>query len=168
MAAKCWSNTSWLLCPAISSHPQVFRRHCQPTLDMWPCTDSGRDILPEQIYWFLYLWTIQGVTIGTFSLLFLNGLNTFPQVHLILSRHVIILSQGTLSLYLFSHEISISPMLSQLSFNFCAVHCYAYLSSLPFWCLTHHTCYASILCTAYLISAPTAQGLGFALCIQYR
>ena len=27
--------------------------------------------------------------------------------------------------------------------------------------------YASILYTAYLISAPTAQGLGFSLCIQY-
>ena len=97
-----------------------------------------------------------------------NRLNTFSWMHLILSRHVIILSQGTLSLYLFSHEISISLMLSQPSFNFHAVHGYAYFSSLPFWYLMHHTCYASILCIAYLISAPTAQGLGFPLCIQYR
>ena len=43
-------------------------------------------------------------------------------------------------LYLFSHEISISPMLSQPSFNFHAVHDYAFFSFLPFWCLTHHTC----------------------------
>ena len=92
---------------------------------------------------------------------FFNGLSTFSWVHLILS-------QSTLSLYLFSHEISISLMLSQPSLNFRAVHGYAFFSSLPFWCLTHHTCYASILCTAYLISEPTAQGLGFALCIQYR
>ena len=97
-----------------------------------------------------------------------NGLSTFLWMHLILSRHVIILSQGMLSLYLFSHEISISLMLSQPSFNFCVVHGYAYFSSLPFWYLMHHTCYASILCIAYLISAPTAQGLGFPLCIQYR
>ena len=89
-------------------------------------------------------------------------------MHLILLQHVIILSQGTLSLYLFSHEISISLMLSQLSFNFCAVHGYAFflLFHSDASCITHaHT---SILCTAYLISAPTAQGLGFALCIQYR
>ena len=42
--------------------------------------------------------------------------------------------------YLFSHEISISLMLSQPSFNFCAVHGYAFFSSLPFWYLIHHTC----------------------------
>ena len=41
-----------------------------------------------------------------------DELSTFSWVHLILSWHMIILSQGTLSLYLFSHEISISPMLS--------------------------------------------------------
>ena len=99
---------------------------------------------------------------------FSTDLALFLEVHLILSRHMIILSQGTLSFYLFSHEISISLMLSQPSLNFRAVHGYAFFSSLPFWCLMHHTCYASILCTAYLISAPTAQGLGFALCIQYR
>ena len=72
-----------------------------------------------------------------------NRLNTFSWIHLILSWHVIILSQGTLSLYLFSHEISISPMLPQPSFNFHAVHGYACFSSLPFWYLMHHTCYAS-------------------------
>ena len=35
----------------------------------------------------------------------LNGLSTFSSVCLILLRHVIILSQGTLIFYLFSHEI---------------------------------------------------------------
>ena len=35
----------------------------------------------------------------------LNGLSTFSLVHLILSWHVIILSQGMLIFYLFSHEI---------------------------------------------------------------
>ena len=111
------------------------------------------------LYWRTWL-----IVLVLQSLLFLNGLSTFSWVHLILSQHVIILSQGTLSLYLFSLKISISLMLSQPSFNFRAVHGYVYFSSLPFWCLMHHTCYASILCTAYLISAPTAQGLGFALC----
>ena len=62
-----------------------------------------------------------------------TDLALLPEVHLILSRHVIILSQGTLSLYLFSHEISIFPMLSQPSFNFRAVHGYAFFASLPFY-----------------------------------
>ena len=39
------------------------------------------------------------------SVLLLNGLSTFSSVHLILSQHMIILSQGTLIFYLFSHEI---------------------------------------------------------------
>ena len=73
------------------------------------------------------------------SVLFLNGLSTFSRVHLILSRHMIILSQGTLSLYLFSHEISISLMLSQPSLNFRAVH--GYVPFLLFHsdasCITH-------------------------------
>ena len=63
---------------------------------------------------------------------FSNRLSTFLEVHLILLRHMIILSQDTLSFNLFSHEISISLMLSQPSFNFHAVHDYVFLSSLPF------------------------------------
>ena len=81
---------------------------------------------------------------------------------------MIILSQGTLSLIYFLMRSIISPILSQPSFNLCAVHGYAFFSSLPFdtSCITY--VYASILCTAYLISEPTAQGLGFPLCIQNR
>ena len=57
-------------------------------------------------------------------------------------------------------------MLSQPSFNLYAVHGYAFFSSLSFD-VSHIThVYASILSTAYLISKPTAQGLGFSLCIQ--
>ena len=69
--------------------------------------------------------------------------------------------------YLFSHEISISPMLSQPSLI--SVLCMAMPSSLLFHSDASRITYvyASILCTAYLISASTAQGLGFALCIQY-
>ena len=70
--------------------------------------------------------------------------------------------------YLFSHEISISLMLSQPSFNFRAVHGYAFF-------LLFHSDASRITHvmlpfynTAYLISEPTAQGLGFTLCIQYR
>ena len=43
---------------------------------------------------------------STFSL---NGLGTFSSVHLILSQHMTILSQGTLIFYLFSHEIHDLP-----------------------------------------------------------
>ena len=70
----------------------------------------------------------------------LNGLSTFSPVHLILSWHVIILSQGMLSFIYFLMISTISLMLSQPSFNFRAVHGYVFFSSLPFWCLTHHTC----------------------------
>ena len=74
------------------------------------------------------------------SVLLSNGLSTFSLVHLILSWHVIILSQGTLSLIYFLMRSMISLMLSQPSFDFHAVHGYASFSSLSFWCLTHHTC----------------------------
>ena len=62
----------------------------------------------------------------------------------------------------------ISLMLSQASFNLHAVHGYAFFSALPFdvSCITH--VYASILCTAHLISKPTIQDLGFSLYIQYQ
>ena len=89
----------------------------------------------------------------------LNGLSTFSLVHLILLQHVIILSQGTLSLIYFLMKSMISPMLSQPSFNLYAVHGYAFFSSLPFdaLCITH--VYTSILCTAYLISTTHSPGL---------
>ena len=77
-------------------------------------------------------------TIGTYFLL--NRLSTFSLVHLILLQHVIILSQDMLSFIYFLTRSTISLMLSQPSFNFHAVHGYAFFSSLPFWCLTHHTC----------------------------
>ena len=140
---------------------QPFRRWCLEHHHLWTGPRSPRRSFHCWLSYPIGSWDCYD------RYFFFNRLSTFSWIHLILSRHVIIISQGTLSLYLFSHEISISPMLSQPSFNFRAVHGYAYFSSLPFWCLTHHTCYTSILCTAYLISAPTAQGLGFALCIQY-
>ena len=61
------------------------------------------------------------------SVLFFNGLSTFSSVHLIFSQHVIILSQGMLSLIYFLTRSMISLMLSQPSFNLCAVHGYAFL-----------------------------------------
>ena len=91
--------------------------------------------------------------------LFLNGLSTFPLVHLILLWHVIILSQDMLSFIYFLTRSMISLMLSQPSFNLCAVHGYAFFSSLPFdaSCITH--VYASILYVAYVISATHSPGL---------
>ena len=102
------------------------------------------------------------------SVLFLNGLSTLSWVHLILSRHVIILSQGTLSFIYFLMR-SLSPLCYH-SLHLISVLCMAMPSFLFFHSdalrITH--VYASILCTAYLISASTAQGLGFSLCIQYQ
>ena len=88
-----------------------------------------------------------------------NGLSTFSLVYLILSQHVIILSQDMLSFIYFLMRSMIFLMLSQPSFNFHAVHGYAFFSSLPFdaSCITH--VYASILCTAYLISTIHSPGL---------
>ena len=89
----------------------------------------------------------------------LNGLSTFSLVHLILSQHVIILSQSMLSFIYFLMRSTISLILSQLSFNLHAMHGYAFFSSLPFHAshITH--VYASILCTAYLISTTHSPGL---------
>ena len=95
---------------------------------------------------------------------FSTDLTLFLEVHLILSRHVIILPQGALSLYLF-----LSP-LCYYSLLLISMLCMAMPSFLLFHsdasCITH--VHASILCTAYLISASTAQGLGSSLCIQYQ
>ena len=92
---------------------------------------------------------------------FFNGLSTFSRVHLILS-------QGTLSFIYFLMR-SLSPLCYH-SLLLISVLCMAMPSSLLFHSnasrITH--VYASILCTAYLISAPIAQGLGLALCIQYQ
>ena len=89
---------------------------------------------------------------------FFNRLSTFSLVHLILSWHMIILSQGMLSFIYFLMRSMISLMLSQPSFNLHAVHSYAFFSSLPFdtSCITH--VYASIICTAYLISTTHSPG----------
>ena len=73
--------------------------------------------------------------------------------------------------YLFIYFLtrSLSPLCYH-SLYLISVLCMAILSSLLFHsdasCITH--VHASILCTAYLISTPTAQGLGFSLCIQYQ
>ena len=56
--------------------------------------------------------------------------------------HVIILLQGTLSFIYFLMRSMISLMLSQPSFNFCAVHGYAFFSSLP---LMPHASHMSML-----------------------
>ena len=97
-----------------------------------------------------------------------NRLSTFSWVHLILSRHVIILSQDTLSFIYFLMR-SLSPLCYH-SLHLISMLCMAMPSFLLFHsdasCITH--VYASILCTAYLISTPTTQGLGFTLCIQYQ
>ena len=61
---------------------------------------------------------------------FFNRLSTFSWVHLILLQHVIILSQGMLSLIYFLMRSMISLMLSQPSFNFHAVHGYVFFSSI--------------------------------------
>ena len=93
-------------------------------------------------FWQILLW----------SVLLLNGLSTFSLVHLTLLWHVIILSQGmlsTLSLIYFLMRSMISLMLSQPSFNFHAMHGYAFFSSLPFDALHITHVYASILCTVY-------------------
>ena len=101
------------------------------------------------------------------SVLFLNGLSTFSEVHLILSQHVIILLQGMLSFIYFLMR-SLSPLCYH-SLLLISVLCMGMPSFLLFHsdasCITH--VYDSILCTAYLIYEPTAQGLGFVLCIQY-
>ena len=100
--------------------------------------------------------------------LFLNRLSTFSRVHLILLQHVIILSQGTLS-FIYFLTSSLSPLCYH-SLHLISMLCMAMLSFLFFHSDASHIThvYASILCTAYLISEPIAQGLGFALCIQYR
>ena len=90
----------------------------------------------------------------------LNRLSTFSSVHLILSQHVIILSQSTLiSLSIFSRDPR-SPLCLHCLYLI-SVLCMAmfFFSSLPFWCLMHHTCHASILCTASLISVTHSPGL---------
>ena len=81
---------------------------------------------------------------------------------------MIILSQGMLSFIYFLMR-SLSPLCYH-SLLLISVLCMAMPSFLLFHSDASHIThvYASILCTAYLISAPTAQGLGFALCIQYR
>ena len=93
----------------------------------------------------------------------LNKLSTFSSVHPILSPHVIILSQGMLSLIYFLIRSIIFLMLSQPSFNFHAVHGYAFFSFLPFDAsyITH--VYASILSTACLISTTHSPGLRISL-----
>ena len=94
-----------------------------------------------------------------FSHFSLNGLSIFSLVYLILLQHIIILSQGMLSFIYFLMRSTISLMLSQPSLNLCAMYGYAFFSSLPFdtSCITH--VYASILCTAYLISITHSPGL---------
>ena len=68
------------------------------------------------------------VTIGTFSQwtqhFFLSASYLIATCDNLITRYAIF--------YLFSHEISISLMLSQLPFNFRAVHGYAFFSSFPF------------------------------------
>ena len=72
--------------------------------------------------------TANSVTISTFLsmdlALFLSASYLIMTCDNLITRYTIF--------YLFSHEISISLMLAQPSFNFCAVHGYAFFSSLPF------------------------------------
>ena len=88
-----------------------------------------------------------------------NKLSTFSSMHLILLWHVIILSQDTLIFIYFLMRSMTSPMLAQPSFNLCAMHGYAFLFFSSIWCLTHHTCYASILCLTFLITVIHSRGL---------
>ena len=88
-----------------------------------------------------------------------NGLCTFSSMHLILSQHMTILSQGMLIFIYFLTRSMISPMLAQSSFNLHAVHGYALLFFSSIWCLMYYTCYAFILCIAYLISVIHSLGL---------
>ena len=72
------------------------------------------------------------VTIGTFSYFLFNGLSTFSWVHLILSRHVIIISQGTLSFIYFLTR-SVSPL------------CYHSLLLISMLCMAMPSFFSSIL-----------------------
>ena len=115
--------------------------------------------------WVWVLGAKQGLCYDRYFLF--NKLSTFSWVHLILSQHMIILSQGTLSfIYFLTRSRS---LLCYHRFFLISMLCMAMPSFLLFHsdtsCITH--VHASILCTAHLIFAPTAQGLGFSLCIQY-
>ena len=102
-----------------------------------PLTHNGKEFNTS-----LLLWTI-----------------LFVFLHLILSWYVIILSQGTLiSLSILSwdswfplclHSLLLISMLCMAMF---------FLSSFPFWCLTPHTCYASIM-PYFLITVTHSPGL---------
>ena len=89
------------------------------------------------------------VTISTFSS---NRLSIFFTFHL--SYHDMWLSyyKVHLSFIYFLMRSMISPMHTQPSFNLYAVHGYVLPFFSSIWCLMHHTCYASILCTALLIT----------------
>ena len=88
--------------------------------------------------------------------LFLNGLSTFSWVHLIISRHVIILSQGMLSFIYFLMR-SLSP-LCYYSLHLISMLCMAMLSSFLFHSDASHITrvHASILYTVYFNSCTRA------------